>query len=152
MSPRRRTIAQGGLQFIENRLIDRGIYFDFVNLRAFKHFAGFKINLRTGEGELHAGDLPEVRAALLDGGGRWIDINVQRPKISTPCDQPAFGIDIKSGGISVAHSQPKRIVINVINLLASDQLESMTAFFELVQAKELSGKFYAMVKRSRCLI
>jgi hypothetical protein len=103
VSPRPQAIARGGLQFIENRLIDRGIYFDFVNLRAFEHFAGFKINLRTGEGELHAGDLPKVRAALLDGGGRWIDINVQRPKISAPCDQPALGIDIKSGGVLLRH-------------------------------------------------
>lgn len=138
MSPRRQTIAQEGLQFIENRLIDRGIYFDFVNLRAFEHFASFKINLRTGERELHAGDLPEVRAALLDGGGRWIDINVQRPKISASCDQPTFGIDIKSSGVSIVHCEPKHMVISAIHFLSSDQLKAMTPFLELVQAKELS--------------
>jgi hypothetical protein len=152
VSPRRQAIVRGGLQFIENRLIDRGIYFDFVNLRAFEHFAGFKINLRAGEGELHAGDLPEVRPALLDSGGRWIDINMQRPKISASCDQPALGIDIKSGGVPIVHYELKHMVISAIHFLSSDQLEAMTPFLELVQAKELSGKFYAMAKRSRRLI
>ena len=44
------------------------------------------------------------------------------------------------------------MVISAINFLSSDQLKPMTPFLELVQAKKLSWKFYAMAKRRGRLI
>ena len=88
-------------EFLENGLVDWLVNFDAVDLRAFEFFSCLEIDLDRGKGELNRSNFPEVRAALLDRGRGWIDIDMQRAHIAAARDEPALRIDIKRRGIAV---------------------------------------------------